>query len=162
MFKLLFFLLFSLSTLCAKSYDFTELRYSDAIGKFTQLEGKITFKQEGLSIEYPKSKRLLEYDGEDVLFFENEKEVDLPSVQASNMMHYFDILKLLHEGDETELEESFDIKKHDGKTLLSPKGSIKYYIEHIELVKENNALQYVKLFLKNSDYITINIADEIR
>jgi hypothetical protein len=150
-----------MTTLSAQSYDFTELRYSDAIGKFTQLEGKITFKPEGLDIEYPKSKRALEYDGEDIIFYENEKERELPSAQASQMARYFDILKLLHEGDASELEENFEVKEKDGQTLLKPKGAIKYYIEHIELIKENKELKYVKLFLKNSDYITINISNEI-
>jgi len=150
-----------IATLSAQSYNFSELRYSDAIGKFTQLEGKITFKPEGLNIEYPKSKRVLEYDGEEILFYEDGKERELPSAQASQMAHYFDILKLLHQGDASELKENFELEELNGQTLLKPKGTIKYYIEHIELIKEDKILKYVKLFLKNSDYITINISNEI-
>jgi hypothetical protein len=42
---------------------------------------------------------------------------------------------------------------------LKPKGMIKNYVKNIETYKENTRLKYVKLFLKNSDYITITIDD---
>ncbi len=161
MLKAFFLFFLFLSALYAQSYSFTELRYSDAIGKSMQLDGEITFKKEGLEIKYPKSKRVLDYDGEEISFFEDGNLVELPSEQISNMMHYFDILKLLHEGDENELKSRFIIKKLNEKTLLYPTNNLKYYIEHIELLKKNSTLKNIKLFLKNNDSITINITNEI-
>ena len=161
MLKAFFLFFLFLNVLYAQSYSFTEVRYSDAIGKSMQLNGEITFKKEGLEIKYPKSQRVLDYDGEEINFFEDGKLIELPSEQISNMMHYFDILKLLHDGNEDELKSRFTIKELDGKTFLSPTGTLKYYIEHIELLKINNTLKYIKLFLKNSDSITINITNEI-
>lgn len=156
----LFFLL--ATTLFAERYPFSELRYTDAIGRSVQLDGEINFTHDGLVIKYPKSATELVYDGESVVYMKNGKESALQAGQESNMIRYFDILKTLHEGDESELKSRFEITKSTDMTLLKPTGAIKYYINKIELTKEDKQLRYVKLFLKNSDYITINIDDEIR
>lgn len=143
----------------AQSYDFTELRYSDAIDRYTQLEGKITFNTDGLNISYPQSARKLDYKDDTLVYYENGKEVSLPDMQASKMMQYFDILSLLHNGDESELEDMFEIENESNRKILKPLGSIKNYINYIELRKEDNRLQFIKLFLQNNDTISININD---
>jgi hypothetical protein len=160
MLKTILSFLFSISTLLAQSYNFVELRYSDATGRYTQLEGIIDFRQDGLDIKYPKSNRELKYSGNDLMFLQNNKEVALEESQVTHMMQYFDVLRMLHAGDESELNNYFTLEKSADKTILKPRGSIKYYINKIELTKENKQLKYVKLFLKNSDYITINIENE--
>jgi len=162
MFKLFPLLFLLATTLFAERYPFSELRYTDAIGRSVQLDGEINFTNDGLVIKYPKIATELVYDGENIIYLKNGKETSLEAMQESNMMHYFDILKTLHEGDDSELESRFEVTKFADMTLLKPIGAIKYYINKIELTKEGEQLRYVKLFLKNSDYIMINIDDEIR
>lgn len=162
MIKTVLTLLLFVSFAIAETYNFTELRYSDATGRYTQLEGKISFNKDGLNIQYPKSARELDYKNDTLVYLEDKKEVDLENMQATQMMQYFDILILLHSADESELQEMFEVDKSSDKTRLKPTGSVKYYINSIELTKENNKLKYVKLFLKNSDNISIKIDDEIR
>ena len=157
---LLFLLLTAMAV--AQSYNFTELRYSDATGKYAQLDGQISFEKNGLNIKYPSAKRELDYKDEALVYFEDAKEVDLDESQAERIMRYFDVLKLLHSGDESEMKETFEIDDSSDKTLLKPLGSMKYYIERIELTKEENRLKCVKLFLKNGDNVSVNIDDEIR
>ena len=157
------FFLFSFfinTLLFAQSYNFSELRYSDAIGKYSQVDGKIEFTKEGLNIEYPKKKKKLVYDGQSVTLLQDSKELELKEQQEQYMMQYFEILKMLHEGDESELKEEFEVEKREYKTLLTPTSTLKYYINSIELIKENTLLSYVKLFLKNNDTITIHIENE--
>jgi hypothetical protein len=156
---ILSFFLF-VSTLLAQSYNFTELRYSDATGRFTELEGIMDFTSDGLDIRYPKSKRELKYSDDTLVFLQNNKKVAIKESQATQMMQYFDILKMLHAGDESELKDYFTLEKSADTIVLHPTNSIKYYIDKIELTKENKQLKHVKLFLKNSDYITINIENE--
>lgn len=146
----------------AETFSFTELRYSSATDLRTQLKGKISFNENGLSIIYPKSARELRYENDTLIYLEENKEVALEEGQKTQIMQYFDVLRLLHSGDESELEEMFEIDKKGEETLLKPTGSVKYYIDYIELTKEQNRLKRVKLFLKNSDNISINIDDEIR
>ncbi len=159
--KLLLFLLTS-TMLIAGSFNFTEFRYSDATGKSTFFDGQITFLEDGLKIYYPKTKRLLNYQDDILLYMKEDKEVELGSSQAGYIMKYFEILILLHHGDESSLLEMFEVDKSNQMTLLKPTGSAKRYIDHIELEKIDKQLSHVKLYLKNKDYITINIDDEIR
>ncbi len=151
--------LFLASSLFAQTYNFTELRYSDAINRFTQLEGKISFNTDGLNISYEQNAREIDYKNGVLLYYENGKEVSLPDMQASKMMQYFDTLSLLHQGDESELEAMFEIENQANIKILKPLGVIKNYINFIELRKYENKLQYIKLFLKNNDTISININD---
>ena len=155
------FLLFGVVAI-ADSYNFTELRYSDATGRYSQVEGQISFGKNALNVKYPNAARELDYKDEVLDYYEDDKEVELDERQAEQIMRYFDVLKLLHSGDESELKETFEINKGSEKTLLKPLGSMKRYIESIELIKEENRLKYVKLFLKNGDNVSVNIDDEIR
>ncbi|MDA3909687.1 MAG: hypothetical protein PF437_11430 [Sulfurimonas sp.] len=156
--KVFLSLLFA-SSVFAQSYNFTELRYSDAIDRYTQLEGKISFHKDGLNISYPKSARELNYKDDTLVYYENGKKVSLPDMQVSKMIQYFNILSLLHNGDESELADMFEIENQANKKILKPLGAIKNYINYIELRKEDTRLQYIKLFLKNNDTISININD---
>ena len=149
------------TTVMGDVYQFSELRYTDAIGRYVQLDGEIDFQKDTLEIKYPKIAVDLLYDEDGIVYHKNGKEIELESSQASHMEYYFDILKMLHEGDEDELKSQFKMTKSGALTLLKPTGSVKYYIDKIELTKENKKLKYVKIYLKNSDYITINIHDEI-
>jgi len=157
-----FFLAFWLfsTLLFAQSYNFTELRYSDAINHYTQLEGKIAFQKDGLDIQYPKTGKELHYKDGELHYFENGKEISLSDIQAGKIIQYFDILMLVHSGDENELKDMFSLEKANDEDILKPLGSLKDYIDHIILRKENNSLQYMKLFLQNSDTISITINNE--
>lgn len=162
MLKKLFFFLLSTSILIADSYNFTELRYSDATGRYGQLEGKISFYEDGLNIKYPKFQRELDYRRDVLLYLEKGEKIDLDDSQSEQIMRYFDVLRLLHSGDDSELQDMFEVEITAENTLLRPVGSIKYYIKQIELTKDKKKLKYVKLFLKNNDNISIKIDDEIR
>lgn len=159
MIKKAFLFLVLVASMFAQSYNFTELRYSDAINRYTQLEGKISFNKDGLNILYPKSARELDYKDDTLVYYENNKEVSLPEIQVSKMIQYFDILSLLHNGDESELEDMFEVKHQVTGKILKPLGAIKNYINYIELGKDDNKLKYIKLFLQNNDSISININD---
>jgi hypothetical protein len=141
----------------AQSYNFTELRYSDAIDRYTQLEGEIDFKSDGLTIKYPKSTRELEYKNGSIHYEEGGKELTLSEIQEAQMVRYFEILRVLHSGDESEMEEMFEIKGSADEKTLTPTGSIKHYVKEIQLRKEKSELRYIKLFLQNSDTISIQI-----
>lgn len=156
--KALLFLLLALP-LFAQSYSFTELRYSYSINRYTQLEGEISFYKDGLRISYPKDARELEYKDDSIRYLQNSKELPLNDMQEMQMMHYFDILRLLHSGDESEIKEMFDIELKGDKKILTPRGSIGDYIDYIELFKVKERLYYIKLYLQNSDTISINIDD---
>jgi len=158
----LFLLLVLEITLFSQTYSFTELRYSDAIGRYSKVDGIIEFKKNGLKIIYPIEKKELDYDGKSIVFLSKGQKLPLPSEQERYMMYYFEILKLLHSGNEKELKENFTVEKKASHTVLIPNGMLSYYLDFIELTeKDLSKLDYVKLFFKNKDTISIHIDDEI-
>ena len=52
MLKIIIYVLIYVNVLLASSYNFTEVRYSDALGKSAQFEGEISFSKAGLNIKY--------------------------------------------------------------------------------------------------------------
>lgn len=162
MFKIFFSLLITINLLIAASFNFSEVRYSDAIGKHIQLNGQITFLENGLKIYYPKNARSLHYENDSLIYKEHGEEIALGSLQAGQIMSYFDMLILLHNGDEKAYDGMFEVEKKDDIIMLKSIGSIKNYVTNIEMLKEKDILKQVKLFLKNDDTITITIDDEIQ
>ena len=162
MFKLIVILAILTISIIAQSFNFTELRYSDAIGKTIELHGEITFTKDGLNIHYPKTKRILKYDDGELIYEVDSKEVELDLMQEMQIKNYFDMLILLHYGDDTALNEMFEVDKKNEVIILKSKGSIKEYINKVELLKKNNQLSFVKLFLRNNDTIMITIDEKIR
>lgn len=155
-------IIFSFLIVCADSFNFTELRYSDALGKSMKFKGQISFLQHGLSIKYIENKKSLHLQNTKLTYKENGQEITLDEQQAQKITQYFDILILLHSGDDQLIKTIFDVQISSDKTLLKPKGSVSHFITSIELVKEEENLKEIKLFLKNSDTITIKIDNEIR
>jgi hypothetical protein len=151
-----FFLLFS----ALYGLPFTEIRYSDAFNKSVTLQGNITFGDERVSIAYKENNESLFYDDGDLTIYENGKEHPLDAMQEERMAAFFDILLLLHSNNQRLLEENFDIKHTKAYDILLPKGDMQEYIKKIEIARVKGELSFVKLFLKNSDTITIKIENE--
>lgn len=159
MLKKFFILLLLIGGLSAKTYNFTELRYSDAINKSKQLEGSITFTPIGLIINYPKNGKTLEYRNGNLRYFENNEEISLNNLQKMKIIQYFDILKMVHNNDMSEIQEMFKVENKDNMELLKPIGSLKNYIHDVQIIRKKGVLRSIKLFLKNNDTISINIDD---
>ncbi len=159
MYKIIITLLIYSNLLIANSFSFSELRYSDAIGKSILLNGEIEFFESGLSILYPKKDVLIEYKDDSLLYKESGEEIELNDMQVKQIIQYFDILILLHFGDASDYSDMFEVTQKDDISYLVPMGMVKNYIKKIEMLKENKKLNYVKLFLQNNDYITITIND---
>jgi len=162
MLKILLQLLIYSNILFGSSYHFSEVRYNFAIDKSVEHKGKIDFFEDGLKILYPDANKSLKYKDENLSYKESNKEIELNEMQSQQIMRYFDLLILIHKGDNDLINEMFDVNKTSTITNLKPKGMIKNYISNIELLKDKEQLKYIKLFLQNSDEIIINIDDEIR
>ena len=146
----------------ADSFNFTELRYSDALDRSIELRGEISFLQNGLAINYKESKKSLHLLDGKLLYTEGSQEVELDESKREKITQYFEILILLHSGDDKLLKTMFDVQTNTNKTVLKPNGALRHFVTSIDLLKSEENLKEIKLFLKNSDYIIINIDDEIR
>ena len=162
MLKILTLTLLLINLLFADTYNFTELRYSDALDKSIELKGEITFTDNSLNIKYPNKDKELNYIDSTLSYFENDSKVQLDEEQTQKIVNYFEILTLVHNGNEDEMKKMFSIKNLNAKTQLTPIGILENYIAYIELYKKENELSKIKLFLQNNDSITISIYEKIR
>jgi len=162
MIKFLFTFLLLVSSVMAKSYHFSEERYSDALAKSINLEGIISFGNASLEIHYEESDNRLVYEDEELTRYESDEEVELDENEALKIAQYFEIIILLYEDDKEKLQEEFTSDKMSDTTTLFPKGEMKEYIKKILLVHQNDDLKSLKLYLNNDDTIKISIEDEVR
>lgn len=151
-----------LSSVMATSYNFSETRYSDAFDESVTLSGEISFLQEGLSIKYNNSDKALHYENGDLVYSQNGESVEISEEESTRIVQYFEIILLLYSGSEDSLDREFSVTKEKNRLFLTPLNEMKNYISKIELKKEDKQLKMIKLFLSNSDNITISIEDEIR
>jgi len=162
MIKLFTLFVIMLSSLMATSYNFSETRYSDAFDESVTLHGEISFLRDGLNIKYNNSDKALHYENGDLNYLQNGESVEIGEEETARIVQYFEIIILLYSGDEESLNREFSVTKEKGRLFLIPLNEIKNYISKIELKKEDKKLKMIKLFLSNSDNITISIEDEIR
>ncbi|MFT5835725.1 MAG: hypothetical protein ACI9RG_000618 [Sulfurimonas sp.] len=155
-------LIFSFLIANANTFNFTELRYSDALGRSMELHGEISFFKNGLSINYVDAKKTLQLKDSILTYKEDMQVVPLDEERSEQITQYLETVLLLHSGDDELLNSMFDIETINEKSILKPIGSIRYFVSSIELSKDKNTIKEVKLFLKNSDEITIKIDNEIR
>lgn len=158
--SMLIFLLFT-SLLSAKSFHFSEIRYSDAIGRSFEFHGKITFANDALLINYNNDEKILDYQNGALVYIENKQQVEISQEQKQEIIQYFEIIMMLYKGENASLLNEFDIEKTGNLSILKPKSSLKNFIEKIELLQDKETPKEIKLFLKNSDTITIRIEGEI-
>lgn len=162
MLKIFLLVLLFFSTVIAKSYNFNEIRYSDAINKSITLQGNISFYKDGLLIKYNSPSASLYYQNKKLVYKRDNKKVKLSKQNAKNIMRYFQLLILIHNGDKNVIEQLFTIKHKADKTILMPNVGIRHYVSKIVLKKQYKQLKQIKLFLENKDSITISIKNEIR
>ena len=162
MFIKFFIFLISISIgLVAQTYQFSEERYSDALDRTLKLQGKITFAQDALNIEYDNSSKTIAYKSGELLLQENGKIVEVSEQEIENIGQYFELLLLLYKGDQTQLQEQFKIVDKGNTTELLPKENLKNYLDAIYLQRLKKQLQRVEFFLTNKDTIAITIENEI-
>jgi len=161
MVKTIILLFLGVNSLFATNYNFTEIRYSDALDKEISFNGNISFNKDALHIKYLKENKSLDYSNDSLVYKEDNKEITLDNIQAQKIIQYFKILILVHDSNDNEIKNIFKITKKDSKTILLPKTSLSNYIKKVELLKYEDEIKQIQLFLQNDDYIKINIHDEI-
>ena len=161
MVKIITLLLIYVNLLLATNYNFTETRYSDALNKKINFEGTISFTKDTIKIKYPKEKKSLKLKNNNLTYTEDGDEVKLEDTQTQKIIQYFKILILIHNSNKDEIQNIFTTTNNGNKSILIPTTSLSNYIKKVELIKKENELKQIQLFLQNNDYIMINIHDEI-
>lgn len=128
------------SCLCAGEF-FKETRYIYAIDQTIEYEGEITFKEGEIRIFYMKPQV------QNISYFEEDED---PIKQS-----FFLILRSIREGNDGLLEEFFEAKKEEDKTVLLPQGILKDFIKKVEYKKDGKKLEFLQIQMQNDDRIKI-------
>jgi len=158
--KIIVTLLFTFLTLFGGSYHFKESRYIYSIDKSVQMQGKISFDEKGMRIDYSAPEvRHIVYDGRamDVLSAEGKiiQHVDLN--EQPMMKVYMDFIHKLYRGDYEALSENFKVSKTETAVLLEPIPPIDKVIRSVVIHKTPKGLSQIKTRMSNGDEITLHI-----
>ena len=158
--KIVALLFLTLLTLFAGSYNFDETRYIYSIDKTLEMQGKITFDEKGMRIDYsaPEVRHII-YDGLSMKVVGSDakvlQEVDLN--EQPMMKVYMDFIHKLYRGDYEALSENFSIKQTQTVVMLTPIPPIDKIITSVIVHKKAKGLSQIKTKMSNGDTITLHI-----
>jgi len=153
MFKFLLFFILQLS-LVAQTISFKEERYIDALENSVFKKGHITLNSKNIELKYNHSSTTYRYEEGSIYTIIGNKQTLVPQEQTMVLNIFFTLLKSIYSNNTTPLEAFFSIEEHSNHTQLTPKKNLLTYISRIEY-KKNESLDYLKIYLPNNDWITI-------
>ncbi len=162
MIKVILVITLLMSSLMAKKFNFSEVRYSNAFDTSVELKGEIIFDTNSLFIKYESSTKTILYKDFELTFKQDGTVLELDEIQKQRISSYFKVILLLYSNDEKLLSEKFEVKKDANRVVLIPKENMRSYVRKIILTKVINELKVIELYFTNSDKITIRLEDEIR
>ncbi|MEA2092163.1 MAG: hypothetical protein U9O83_07350, partial [Campylobacterota bacterium] len=74
----------------ADSFNFSELRYSDALDRSIELKGDISFLQNGLTINYKEAKKSIQLLDDKLLYTEDEEEITLDDSKIEKITYQYE------------------------------------------------------------------------
>ena len=152
--------IFSLS-LFADSFSFKESRYIYSIDKTIEMEGKITFKSNGMYIDYSKPEvRHIRYNSKamDVVNSEGKIIQHIDLNEEPMMKVYMEFLERLYRGDFDALSDDFKVQKTETTVILTPIPPVDKVVTSVLVHKNSKGLQQIKTKMSSGDEITIHIA----
>ena len=154
-------LLFSYSLLFAKSIPFEEKRYLYALNNTITKNGTINFSKDDLTIHYSGGGQKLTYTKNRLSITEKGKTkvIDLDKDIVTKL--FFVVLQAIFHDDRDQLKRFFTIESKGTQRILYPKELASGHIVKI-LYKKNDTLDYLHIYLKNRDRISIEQIDKKR
>ena len=145
--------------LSAKTIQFSEEKYHEALDKSFRKEGNITFSEKSMVIQYKGKEEKLIYQ-ENLLVIEREgkrKEIDLDTQPSLKM--FFILFDAIYFERKEVLESYFKTKEENAVQKLNPKAMIASYIDSVIYKKSNQQLIFLEINLHSGDRIHIEELD---
>ena len=155
MFKILLILFLTLLPVFAKTIDFSEEKYIEALGKTFIKKGKISFLKNKIVIVYEHDNSILTYDGEYLITKKNNKIKKLDLAKKPSVKMFFILFEAIYFNKKHVLKAYFSRKETGGITQLAPNETISRYIEGVRFKKSTKKLDFLDIKLSNKDRIHI-------
>jgi len=152
-------LLFSCSILLAESIPFQEERYIYALNNTIIKNGTINASKNELTILYSNGGQKLTYAENRLTITRKGKRkvIDLDKDIVTKL--FFVVLQAIFHDDREQLKRFFTIKSKGTQRILHPKELASRRIIKI-VYQKNDTLDYLHIYLKNKDRISIEQVDE--
>jgi len=158
--KIVISMLLTTLALFGGSYAFKESRYIYSIDKTLQMQGKISFDEKGMRIDYSAPEvRHIVYDGLSMEVVKADGEViqHVDLNEQPMMKVYMDFIHKLYRSDYEALSDNFKISKTQTVVLLAPIPPIDKVIKSVVIHKTPKGLSQIKTKMSNGDVITLHI-----
>ncbi len=155
MFKVLLILCLTVLPAFAKTIDFSEEKYIEALGKTFTKKGKISFFKNKIVIVYDHDDSILTYDGEYLITKKNNKIKKLDLSKKPSVKMFFILFEAIYFNKNKVLKTYFSSKQAVGITQLVPNETISRYIEGVHFKKSAKKLDFLDIKLSNKDRIHI-------
>ena len=154
--KILFLFITLFSSLFA-DMKFTETKYLSALDLETTKQGSMKIDDDSFTITYIKpTKEIITYLEDKLTLQNDQEEVKEYTYEEHPKLEYFGLLLRSIVNDSYEnLDNMFNIKDELDKKILTAKSSISGTIDYIEVLKKDNKLSSIILYMINKDIITI-------
>jgi len=154
-------LLLSCSVLLAENIPFQEKRYIYALNNTIIKNGTINASKNDLTIFYSNGGQKLTYAENRLTITKKGKTkvIDLDKDIVTKL--FFVVLQAIFHDDREQLKRFFTIESKGTQRILYPKELASKRIVKI-VYKKNDTLDYLHIYLKNGDRISIEQTDEIR
>ena len=158
MHKIALLILYSCSTLLAESIYFEENRYLYSLNKTITKKGTIGSSKSDLTILYSDGGQKLIYDKNRLTITDHGKTkvIDLNKDIVTKL--FFVVLQAIFHDDKEQLKQFFTIESKGAQRILHPKELASKRIVKI-VYKKSDKLDYLHIYLKNKDRISIEQAD---
>lgn len=155
MYKLFLFFIINIYAF-AQTIHFKEQRYIYALNNSIYKKGFIDFSKKSIETWYEKSDEKLIFKDSN-LYIKKGSTLTQNNNIASKV--YFTLLEGIFFDNKDKINSFFKIEQKEEKTLLLPKNSVSNYLEKVEYKKQDNKLEFLKIFLLNNDRIIIEQID---
>ena len=145
--------------LSAKTIQFSEEKYHEALDKSFTKEGNITFLDKSMEIEYKNTKEKLIYSG-NLLVIEKageRKEINIENKPSIKM--FFVLFDAIYFERKEILDSYFNNKTENSVQKLMPKALIASYIDSVIFKKSNQKLIFLEINFHSGDRIHIEELD---
>lgn len=155
MFKVLFLLLSSTLFLFANPIKFKEEKYINALQTSVNKNGILKLENDFIEINYFEENKSFIFYNDHIILKTKEKEDILKYEENIELSVFLKLIKSIYKNQLEDLKEYFGISNENGKTILTPNEYLANVIQKIEFKKNNEKLEFLKIYFVNEDWIKI-------
>jgi len=154
-FKIVYFLLFTLSTLFSQEIHFKETKYIYALDNELSKVGTLNITDNKVILQYKSSDKTVIYTAQNIKIVSKDDKEIYTHAESVEYDLFFKLVLAIYTNDTTLVLENFAITKKKKTITLLPDEYLSSILETIQYEKDGKKLKYLEIHFTNQDRITI-------